>query len=231
MTVKHLIKEPLVLFAAVAALVFASYAWVANAAPVAEASTAAAPRAAAYLGLGVAHILLGVDHLLFVMGLVLVVRDPRRLVAAVTAFTVAHSVTLGLATLQVVRAPAAPIEAVIALSILFVAFEAARVRRGRAAMTARAPWVVASIFGLLHGFGFAGALSEIGLPHGDAALALVLFNAGVELGQLAFIAAVLGVLALVRRGVVAAPRWAGAAAPVAMGSFAAVLLLERLAAF
>ncbi len=153
-----------------------------------------------YTSLGVEHILLGVDHLLFVLALLLLVRGVRRLVATVTAFTVAHSITLGAATLGFVHVPPAPVEAVIALSILFLASELAR--RGttaRADLTERFPWVVAFSFGLLHGFGFAGALSEVGVPTQAVPLALLFFNVGVEIGQLLFIGAVFGVGWLVRR--------------------------------
>ena len=148
-----------------------------------------------YTALGIEHILLGIDHLLFVLALLLLVNGVGRLVATVTAFTLAHSVTLGAATLGFVHVPPAPVEAVIALSILFLASELAR--RSLAAtsvdaanLTARFPWVVAFAFGLLHGFGFAGALSEVGMPAAAVPLALLFFNVGVEIGQLAFIAAV-----------------------------------------
>lgn len=164
---------------------------------------AAAPNAwtlaGTYFGLGVEHILLGIDHLLFVLALVMLVRGRRRLVGTITAFTVAHSVTLAAATLGWADVPSAPVEAVIALSIVFVASEIVHVRRGRESMTARAPWIVAFAFGLLHGFGFAGALSEVGLPGHAIPLALFLFNVGVEAGQLIFVAAVLTILAATRR--------------------------------
>ena len=144
--------------------------------------------AASFLQLGIEHILTGYDHLLFVLALILIVHDRRRLVLTVTAFTVAHSITLALATLGVVHVPAKPVEATIALSILLLATETARMRQGQASLTARRPWAVAFTFGLLHGFGFANALAETGLPQGDIPLALLSFNVGVELGQLGFIA-------------------------------------------
>ncbi len=147
--------------------------------------------AGTYLSLGVEHILLGIDHLLFVLALLLITRGTWRLVKTVTAFTVAHSITLALATLGFVHVPQAPVEAVIALSIVFVAAEIVRVRNGRDGIAARAPWIVAFTFGLLHGFGFAGALARVGLPEGHIPLALLFFNVGVEVGQLLFIAAVL----------------------------------------
>jgi hydrogenase/urease accessory protein HupE len=144
--------------------------------------------AKAYLGLGVEHILLGVDHLLFVLALLLVVRSWARLVATVTAFTVAHSLTLAAATLGWIYVPQRPVEATIALSIVFVAADV--LRAGADSLTRRAPWIVAFAFGLLHGLGFAGALRETGVPEHAVPLALLFFNLGVEAGQLAFIAVV-----------------------------------------
>ena len=146
----------------------------------------------AYAGLGFDHILEGIDHLLFVFALLLLVRDRWRLVGAITSFTVAHSITLAAATLGWVTLPSAPVEAVIALSVLFLAAEVARRDMSTAPpLSERFPWVVCFAFGLLHGFGFAGALSEIGLPPSDTPLALLAFNIGVEAGQLVFIAVVL----------------------------------------
>ena len=141
---------------------------------------------------GIEHILFGFDHLLFVLALILIVRSGRVLLWTITAFTIAHSITLSLATLGVVHVPGPPVEATIALSILLLACEIVRLQRGQASLTAQWPWIVAFSFGLLHGFGFAGALTEIGLPQGDIPLALFVFNVGVEVGQLIFIAAVLG---------------------------------------
>ncbi len=187
--------------------------------------------AGAYLAHGVEHILLGFDHLLFVLALVLIVRSTRVLLITVTAFTLAHSITLSLATLGLVKLPGPPVEAVIALSILLLACEIIRSQRGQESLTARWPWVVAFTFGLLHGFGFAGALTEIGLPPGDVPLALFAFNLGVELGQLAFIGAVLGVLALARWLKLPAilERRALSAATYAIGALAAFWFIERLA--
>ena len=150
-----------------------------------------------YLLLGVEHILLGIDHLLFVLGLLFLVGSWRRLVATVTAFTLAHSITLAAATLGLVHVPQTPVEAAIALSVMFVAAEILHQAHGRAGLTARAPWVVAFVFGLLHGFGFAGALREVGLPQSDIPIALLFFNVGVEIGQLLFIAAAVGALSIV----------------------------------
>jgi len=141
-----------------------------------------------YFVLGVEHILLGIDHLLFVLALLFLVRNWPRLIGTVTAFTVAHSLTLAAATLGWVQVAQAPVEAAIALSIVFVAAEVLHARQGHPGLAARMPWVVAFVFGLLHGFGFAGALREVGLPEHAIPLALAFFNIGVEAGQLLFIA-------------------------------------------
>jgi hydrogenase/urease accessory protein HupE len=140
---------------------------------------------------GIEHILLGVDHLLFVLGLLFIVRTPWMLVKTITAFTVAHSITLAIATLGYASVPGPPLNAAIALSILFLGPEIVRAWRGQSSFTIRHPWVVAFAFGLLHGFGFASGLTAIGLPKNDIPLALLMFNVGVELGQLAFVALIL----------------------------------------
>jgi hydrogenase/urease accessory protein HupE len=187
----------------------------------------------AYLRHGIDHILLGYDHLLFVLALMLIVRSTRVLVWTITAFTIAHSITLALATLGVVHVPGPPVEATIALSILLLAAEILRVRRGQRSLTAQWPWVVAFSFGLLHGFGFAGALTAIGLPKGDVPLALFAFNVGVEVGQLLFIAVVLGLLALAKRLPLprAVTQHALPVASYAIGTLAAFWFVERLAGF
>lgn len=149
-----------------------------------------------YTVLGVEHILNGFDHLLFVLALLILVGGVKRVLQTVTAFTLAHSITLALATLGVLNLPGALVEALIALSIMFVAIEILQQRRGREGMASRRPWVVAFSFGLLHGLGFAGALSEIGLPQNAIPLALLFFNVGVEIGQVMFILAVLLVVRL-----------------------------------
>ena len=143
-----------------------------------------------YFKLGVEHILLGFDHLLFVLALLFLVEGWRRLVATITAFTTAHSLTLAAATFGWVKVPQAPVEAVIALSIMFVAVEILHRYQERTGIATRKPWIVAFVFGLLHGLGFAGALREIGLPDDAISLALAFFNVGVEAGQLLFVAAV-----------------------------------------
>jgi hydrogenase/urease accessory protein HupE len=145
----------------------------------------------AYLYLGVEHILLGVDHLLFVLGLLLIVSDRWMLVKTITAFTIAHSITLAVATFGIATVPAAPLNAAIALSILFLGPEIVRRWRGETSFTMRHPWVVAFAFGLLHGFGFASGLAQLGLPRSEIPLALLLFNVGVEIAQLAFVLLVL----------------------------------------
>jgi hydrogenase/urease accessory protein HupE len=189
--------------------------------------------ASAYLRHGVEHILFGYDHLLFVLALILIVRSMKILLWTVTAFTVAHSITLALATLGFVHVPAPPVEACIALSILLLAVEIVRLQRGETSLTARWPWLVAFCFGLLHGFGFASALQDIGLPRGDIPLALFSFNVGVELGQLAFIAAVLAAAALAKRLTLthSIEHFALRAAPVLIGSLAAFWFFQRLAGF
>jgi hydrogenase/urease accessory protein HupE len=144
-----------------------------------------------YVRLGAEHILLGIDHLLFVLGLLLIVRDRWLLLKTITAFTVAHSLTLGMATLGYANAPVPPLNAAIALSILFLGPEIARSWRGETSFTIRRPWLVAFAFGLLHGFSFASGLTTIGLPQAEIPLALFLFNVGVEIGQMACVALIL----------------------------------------
>ena len=204
-----------------------------------------------YLVLGIEHILLGIDHLLFVLALLMLVRGVGRLVATITAFTLAHSVTLAVATLGFVEVPSAPVEATIALSILVLATELAR-GPGRSelrsrifqdreqsslphasslphrpSLTVRFPWLVAFAFGLLHGFGFAGALSEVGLPARAIPLALLFFNVGVEIGQLAFIAAVLAGAWALHRAAATLPVWLPRMTVYVIGSVAAFWVFER----
>jgi hydrogenase/urease accessory protein HupE len=186
---------------------------------------------ASYTLLGIEHILFGIDHLLFVLALLIITNGAMRLIKTVTAFTVAHSITLTLATLGFVHVPSKPVEATIALSIVFVALEIIRRREGRNGIASRAPWIVAFTFGLLHGFGFAGALSEVGLPQNHIPAALFFFNVGVEIGQIAFIAVVLGLIALLRRIPLCAPRWAELVPPYAIGSLAMFWVVQRIAAF
>jgi hydrogenase/urease accessory protein HupE len=182
-----------------------------------------------YSILGIEHILGGIDHLCFVLALLMIVDGRRRLVATITAFTVAHSLTLAAATLGLVTVPQQPVEAVIAFSIVFVAMEIVHGRNGRPGLTQRAPWIVAFAFGLLHGFGFAGALSDVGLPAHAVPTALLFFNLGVEIGQLLFVGALLAVWALLRRQTW--PRWAWRAPVYAIGVTAAFWTIERIAGF
>lgn len=184
-----------------------------------------------YFVLGVEHILGGIDHLLFVLALLLIVRGGKRIVATVTAFTAAHSLTLAAATLGWVHVPGPPVEAIIALSIVFVASEVVHARQGRPGLTERAPWIVAFSFGLLHGFGFAGALAEVGLPQTAIPLALLTFNVGVEVGQLIFVAAVLLLRLLVARSVRMDAEWLPAVTAYGIGSVAAYWTIERIASF
>jgi len=183
-----------------------------------------------YGRIGIEHILTGFDHLLFVLGLVLLVGGGRRLVWTVTAFTLGHSVTLALAVLGLVHVPQQPIEAGIALSIYILAVQLGPFRPSRPSLMTRFPWLMAGMFGLLHGLGFAGALAEVGLPNGEIPLALFAFNVGIELGQLAFV----GVVLSLWWGLRALPwRWPAPAAyapAYAMGSLAVFWFLERVTA-
>jgi hydrogenase/urease accessory protein HupE len=185
--------------------------------------------AATYLVQGIRHILFGADHLLFVLGLLLIVADRWMLLKTVTAFTVAHSITLAIATLGYADLPVLPLNAAIALSILFLGPEIVRSWRGETSFTIRHPWVVAFAFGLLHGFGFASALTSAGLPRAALPLALVSFNVGVELGQLGFIALVLLLERSFRILQVNWPRWAQALPGYAVGSLGAFWTVQRVA--
>lgn len=187
--------------------------------------------AATYSGLGIEHILLGIDHLLFVLALLMLVDTIRRLVLTITAFTLAHSITLAAATLGWIAVPPPPVEAVIALSIVFVAGEIIHSRQGRPGLAQRVPWLVAFTFGLLHGFGFAGALSEIGLPQQQIPLALFTFNVGVEIGQLLFVAAVLLLARMPQWLRVPVPGWWREAAAYGIGSVAMFWVFERVTSF
>jgi len=184
-------------------------------------------RIGAYARLGIQHIALGVDHLLFVLGLLLIVSSPRMLLKTITSFTLAHSITLGIATLGFANAPALPLNAVIALSILFLGPEIVRVWRGETSFTIRHPWVVAFAFGLLHGFGFASGLTAMGLPQTEIPLALLFFNVGVELGQLAFVLFVLALVRSFRTLEIRWPRWAQLFPGYAVGTLGAFWFIQR----
>jgi hydrogenase/urease accessory protein HupE len=198
---------------------------------VVEAAPGALQVAVTYVGLGIEHILLGVDHLLFVLALLILVDGWRRLLWTITAFTLAHSITLAAATLGWVSVPPPPVEAVIALSIVFVAAEIVHARQGRPGLGQRLPWLVAFTFGLLHGFGFAGALHEIGLPQQQIPLALFTFNVGVEIGPLLFVVAVLAAARLPRALRWAVPAWWPEAMAYGIGTVALFWVLQRVAAF
>jgi hydrogenase/urease accessory protein HupE len=181
-----------------------------------------------YFGLGIEHILLGVDHLLFVLGLLLIVADRWTLVRTITAFTVAHSITLGVATLGYVSAPTLPLNVAIALSILFLGPEMVRAWRGETSFTIENPWVVAFAFGLLHGFGFASGLSTTGLPQSEIPFALLMFNLGVEAGQLAFVLLVLLLERSFRVLQIHWPRFAQLLPAYTVGGLGAYWTLQRV---
>ena len=181
-----------------------------------------------YIVQGIRHILFGADHMLFVLGLLLIVIDRWMLLKTVTAFTVAHSITLAIATLGYAEVPVVPLNAAIALSILFLGPEIVRSWRGETSFTIRHPWVVAFAFGLLHGFGFASALTSAGLPHHELPLALVSFNVGVELGQLGFIVLILALERSFRILEVHWPRWAEMVPGYTVGSLGAFWTIQRV---
>ena len=184
--------------------------------------------AATFLVQGIRHISFGADHLLFVLGLLLIVKDRWMLLKTVTAFTVAHSITLAIASFGYANAPVVPLNAAIALSILFLGPEIVRSWKGETSFTIRNPWVVAFAFGLLHGFGFAGALTSAGLPRNELPLALLGFNVGVEIGQVAFVLLVLLLERSFRVLEVRWPRWAAALPGYAVGSLGAFWTVQRI---
>jgi len=199
--------------------------------PAAPSATIGGPtgwgRIGAYLRLGVQHILMGIDHLLFVLGLLLIVGDRWMLLKTITSFTLAHSITLGVATLGYASVPVLPLNAVIALSILFLGPEIVRAQRGEGSLTIRHPWVVALAFGLLHGFGFASGLTTLGLPQAEIPVALLLFNVGVEIGQLFFVALILLLVRSFHTLEVRWPRWAELAPAYAVGGLGAFWTIQR----
>jgi hypothetical protein len=218
---------------------------------VVEAAPRALEVARTYTVLGTEHILSGIDHLLFILALLLICLgtgakgrvtklralhlslDTRHwtLLKTVTAFTISHSITLTLAALGYIHIPQRPVEAAIALSIVFVASEILHGRQGRMGLTARAPWIVAFSFGLMHGLGFASGLSEAGLPDGHIPTALLFFSLGVEAGHFLFIGVVLSLIALSVRVKLPAPRWAQLLPPYAIGGLAMFWVIQRIAAF
>ncbi|QCK17073.1 HupE/UreJ family protein [Mangrovivirga cuniculi] len=183
-----------------------------------------------YTVLGVEHIWFGIDHLLFVLALIIITKGFKKIVKTITAFTIAHSITLSMAVLGFANLPGPPVEAVIALSIIFLAVEIVKNINGQETITSKKTWLVAFTFGLLHGFGFAGALAEVGLPQSDIPLALAFFNIGVEIGQIAFVVVVLAVI----RGLALKKDWPVILKKVpayAIGSIAAFWTIERIAGF
>lgn len=187
--------------------------------------------AGSYWKIGTIHILEGSDHLLFVLALILIVPGWWMLLKTITAFTLAHSITLALATLGLINIPGPPTEAVIALSILFLAVEIIHSREGRVTLTERAPWLVSLSFGLVHGLGFAGALSEVGLPQSDIPLALLMFNVGVETGQLLFVGVVVAIREILNRLPFNWPAESWRVLPYAIGGTASFWVIERVVNF
>jgi hypothetical protein len=181
-----------------------------------------------FLTQGIEHILFGVDHLLFVLGLLLIVKNPWMLIKTISAFTVAHSITLAAATLGYASIPALPLNAAIALSILFLGPEIVRSWQGGTSFTIRHPWVVAFAFGLLHGFGFASGLTALGLPRDDIPLALFMFNVGVEIGQLSFVALILLLVRAFKIIDMRWPRWVKWAPAYVVGSLGAFWTIQRV---
>lgn len=182
----------------------------------------------AYFVLGVEHIWSGIDHLVYVFALILLISNIRALMWTITAFTIAHSITLACAALGLVQLRSAPVEAVISLSIVYVAVELIKVKRGQKNLASKYPWLIAFTFGLLHGFGFAGALQEIGLPNNAVAVALLLFNLGIEIGQLIFVACVLIIFRLLKRFLPLSQNYVRQLSPYAIGSVASFWLIQRL---
>lgn len=187
--------------------------------------------AVSYWQIGTIHILEGFDHLLFLLTLLLIVTGLWPLLKTVTAFTVAHSLTLALATLGIVNFPSAPTEAVISLSIMLLAVEAVRKSSGETTLSERFPWLIAFTFGLVHGLGFAGALSEIGVPQNEVPLALLMFNVGVETGQVMFVVAVSVLLAGLHKLHSRSGLLMARTTPYAIGGVAAFWTLQRINAF
>ncbi|MGA9032066.1 MAG: HupE/UreJ family protein [Sulfuricaulis sp.] len=181
-----------------------------------------------YIGLGFHHILRGADHLLFVLGLLLIVKGRLMLLKTITAFTVAHSITLAMATFGYASVPLPPLEVAIALSIFFLGPEIVRTWRGETSLTIRYPWIVAFLFGLLHGFGFATGLSTIGMPKAEVPLALFFFNVGVELCQLFFVFTARALVRSLKALNVSWPRWAKVLPGYAVGSFGAYWTIQRM---
>ena len=195
--------------------------------PAKNSSTMTVPE---YLLLGIHHIWSGPDHLIYVLGLILLISTFRSLITTITAFTLAHSLTLACAALGWIQLRPAPVEAVISLSIVYVAVELLRLRRGESSLAGRAPWMIAFVFGLLHGFGFAGALRETGLPDQAIAPALFMFNVGIELGQIMFVLLILATFRFLRNYLPVLQERMLRIAPYGIGSVASFWLIERMTA-
>ncbi len=191
----------------------------------------AAQVAESFFKMGVFHILSGIDHLLFVLALMLIVVNYKKLLKTISAFTLAHSVTLALAALGMVNVPSAPTEAIIALSIVFLCMEVINSKQGKPSITEKYPWIVSIVFGLFHGLGFAGALSEVGLPQHEIPLALFMFNVGVEAGQIMFLGVVLILNLIITKVNINWPKAAWKLIPYAIGSLAAFWLIQRTILF
>ncbi|ETN96370.1 membrane protein [Zhouia amylolytica AD3] len=183
-----------------------------------------------YIILGIEHIILGFDHLLFVLALLIITVGFKKLLKTITAFTIAHSITLSFSVLGIANLPGPPVEAVIALSIVFLAIEILKLQQGKSTFTSQKPWLVAFIFGLLHGFGFAGAIQDIGLPQNEIPLALATFNIGVELGQIIFVVIILIFIKFVKPQI-PQQTWINKLVPYAIGSVSAFWLIERITGF
>lgn len=193
-------------------------------------STPQSSAARAYFSIGVEHVAFGWDHLLFIIGLTLLVA-PRQIISVATAFTLAHSLTLAITALGFISAPSRPVEILIAASIVMLAIEIMRKTSGRPSLAARSPWIIASLIGLIHGLGFAGALAKIGLPKGDELLALLLFNIGVEAAQIIVIALTVLALWAARLVSVSAQQKTRLTATYCIGAMGAFWMIDRLSAY
>lgn len=196
---------------------------------VVEATPSTLQAAVSFLQIGIEHILLGVDHLLFVLGLLLIVDGRMRLVKTITAFTVAHSLTLAIATLGYANIPVPPLNAAIALSIVFLGPEVVRVWRGESSFTIRHPWIIAFLFGLLHGFGFASGLAELGIQGSELIFGLLMFNMGVEMGQIGFVLIALTLMDSFKTLEIRWPRWAEYLPGYSVGTLGAYWTIQRMA--
>ena len=184
-----------------------------------------------YFHLGVEHIWLGYDHLLFVVGLFLLIPGIGPLIKTITSFTIAHSITLALASLGFIKVSSGPVEAIIALSIVLLALEAYNYQKGKTSLTIQYPWIVAFLFGLIHGLGFAGALSEIGLPQKSIPSALLFFNVGVEAGQILFVIALWSLFAILKKFLPYGLKVMRIGLPYVLGSLGMFWLIERVSGF